>query len=91
MQLASAETVWFGAHVVTVGFVTSLTVKVVVVVAVLPAASATVSVIVCAPRVSDEPAAGDWVTDVTAQLSVALTPPTKLGTIAAHDASALAL
>ena len=43
----------------TVGAVVSVTVKIVVQVALLPAASVAVTVIVCAPRPTSVPAAGD--------------------------------
>ena len=43
----------------TVGAVVSVTVKIVVQVALLPAASVAVTVIVCAPRPSSVPVAGD--------------------------------
>lgn len=91
VQLAPAETVWLEAQVVMVGAVTSMTVKVVVHVVVLPAASATVSVIVLAPRTPAEPAAGDWVTEAMPQLSLATTPAVKFGTAAEQLLSALAL
>lgn len=61
------------------GAVVSTPVKLVVQVVVLPAASATVIVTVVAPRPTIEPATGDCVTEVTAQLSVAVTPPVKSG------------
>src|SRR5438128_6194029 len=44
----------------TVGAVVSVTVKIVVQVALLPAASVAVTVIVCAPKPTSVPAAGDW-------------------------------
>ena len=43
----------------TVGAVVSVTVKIVVQVALLPAASVAVTVIVCAPKPTNVPAAGD--------------------------------
>ena len=48
-----------GAGQLTVGTVASVTVKVVVQVALLPASSVAVTVIVCAPRPTSVPAAGD--------------------------------
>ena len=57
-QLPSALA--FGmAEQFTVGAVVSVTVKIVVQVALLPAASVAVTVIVCAPRPTIVPAAGD--------------------------------
>ena len=91
VQFAPAETVWSAAQVVTVGFVVSRTVKVVVQVVMLPAASVTVSVIVLAPRTPAEPAAGDCVTEAMPQLSLATTPAVKFGTAAEQLLSALAL
>src|SRR5205085_12214469 len=49
-----------GAGQLTLGTVVSVTVKVVVQVALLPASSVAVTVIVCAPRPTSVPAAGDW-------------------------------
>ena len=58
-------------------------------VAVLPAASVAVSVIVCAPRTAARPAAGDCVTvTVPAHVSLATVPTVKSGTTAAQVASA---
>ena len=48
-----------GAGQLTVGTVVSFTVNVVVQVALLPAGSVAVTVIVCAPRPTNVPAAGD--------------------------------
>ena len=48
-----------GAGQVTVGTVVSFTVNVVVQVALLPAGSVAVTVMVCAPRPTNVPAAGD--------------------------------
>src|SRR5881394_2330326 len=77
------------------GGVTSLIVKVVVQVEVLPAASCAVIVIVCAPApLSEVPASGLWVNVIEAgavQLSVAAAAPVKLGTSAAQLASPFAL
>src|SRR5213076_2577750 len=50
-----------GAGQLTVGTVVSFTVNVVAQVALLPAASVAVTVMVCAPRPTSVPAAGDWV------------------------------
>ena len=71
---------------------TSLTVKVVEHVVVLPAASVAVRVTVVTPAATVDPASGDWVTVMpfSAQLSSATTPGTKFGTIAAQLASAFA-
>src|SRR5881275_2266999 len=49
-----------GAGQITVGAASSVTVKVVVQVALLVAASVAVTVITCAPRPTSVPAAGDW-------------------------------
>src|SRR5437016_12324828 len=69
----------------TVGAVVSVTVKIVVQVALLPAASVAVTVIVCAPRPTSVPAAGDCV-PFTALLrphpSLTVTPLNTLGTAA---------
>jgi hypothetical protein len=70
---------------VTDGGVVSLTVKVVVQVAVLFAASVTVTVIVVTPRPTSVPASGYCVIvnePAGVQLSDAITPPTTLGTAA---------
>src|SRR5437016_5468956 len=67
-----------GAGQITVGAVSSVTVKVVVQVALLVAASVAVTVITCVPRPTSVPAAGDWlkvIPLVPLQLSLALTPP----------------
>src|SRR6266511_4172852 len=81
------------AEQTTLGAVLSVTVKLVVQVALLPAASVAVTVIVCVPRPTSLPAAGDW-TSVIAfaalQPSLTLTPPSTLGTAAWQFASALA-
>ena len=77
----------------TVGAVLSLTVKVVVQVALLPAASVAVTVIVCVPTPTTVPAAGDWLSViefVPLQFPVAVTPLNTLGTVAWQFASALA-
>src|SRR5438128_4166057 len=69
------------------------TVKVVVQVALLPAASVAVTVIVFVPRPTSVPAAGDWlkvIAPAAVQLSLAVTPPKTLGTAAWQLASALA-
>src|SRR5438045_261103 len=83
-----------GAGQLTVGTVVSVTVNVVVQVALLPASSEAVTVIVCAPRPTSVPAAGDWlkvIALVALQLSLAVTPPNTFGTAAWHVPSALAL
>ena len=76
------------------GAVTSETVKVVVQVVELLAASFTVIVTVVAPVPTSVPATGDW--DITSepaavQLSVAATPPVKLGNAPWQLAFALAV
>jgi hypothetical protein len=85
------ETVWSGAQLAKTGAVVSLTVKVVVHCVVLPAASATVIVTVLVPSGAANPATGDWVTEVTPQLSVADTPEVKSGTLAVQVAPAEAV
>ena len=83
-----------GAGQLTVGTVVSFTVKVVVQVALLPASSVAVTVIVFAPNPTSVPAAGDWTTViplVPLQLSLAVTPPNTFGTSAWQVPSALAL
>src|SRR5947199_6623107 len=77
----------------TVGAVLSLTVKVVVQVALLPAASVAVTVIVCMPTPSIVPAAGDCLKRIALgalHASLTLTPPITLGTAAWQFRSALA-
>src|SRR2546429_9769143 len=72
----------------------SFTVNVVAQVALLPASSVAVTVIVCTPRPTSVPAAGDWlkvIPLVPLQLSLAATPPNTFGTAAWQPASALAL
>src|SRR6185369_8783670 len=59
-QLAPALAV-DGAGQISVGGVASVTVTIVVQLALLPAASVAVTVIVCVPRPTNVPAAGDWV------------------------------
>src|SRR3989475_10771502 len=82
------------AEQTTVGAVLSVTTKLVVQVALLPAASVAVTVIVFVPRPTSVPAAGLWIT-VNAfgslQLSFTLTPPRTLGTVSWPFASAKAL
>src|SRR5437899_7128504 len=71
----------------TVGAVLSLTVKVVVQVALLPAASVAVTVIVCVPTPTSVPAVGDWLNVISAaslQSSLTLTPPITSGTAASQ-------
>src|SRR5438046_6620733 len=58
-QLAPPLALVAAGHV-TVGGVLSVTVKLVVQEALLPAASVAVTVIVCGPRPTSVPAAGDW-------------------------------
>src|SRR6266513_113796 len=92
-QLVPALTL-LGAGQLTVGAVSSLTVKVVVHVALLVAASVAVTVITCVPRPTNVPAAGDWlkvIPLVPLQLSLALTPPNTSGTAARQFVPALAL
>ena len=91
-QLASALAPGTGEQT-TVGAVLSLTVKVVVQLALLPAASVAVTVIVCVPTPTTVPAAGDWLSViefVPLQFPVAVTPLNTLGTVAWQFASALA-
>ena len=77
----------------TVGAVVSVTVKIEVQVALLPAASVAVTVIVCAPKPTSVPAAGDWlrvIALVPLQESLTVTPPNTLGTAAWQVPSVLA-
>src|SRR5437762_10196537 len=72
----------------------SFTVKVVVQVALLPAASVAVTVIVCGPRPTIVPADGDWlrvIVPALEQLSLTATPLRTLRTAAWQLAPALAL
>src|SRR5436309_11513891 len=81
------------AEQITVGAVVSLTVKVVVQLALLPASSVAVTVIVCVPRPTSVPAAGDWLKVIALaalQASLTLTLPITLGTAAWQFPSALA-
>src|SRR6266576_2619828 len=83
-----------GAGQITVGAVSSVTVKVVVQVALLVAASVAVTVMVCTPNPTSVPAAGDWlkvIPLVPLQLSLALTPPNTSGTAARQFVPALTL
>src|SRR5207244_7071419 len=83
-----------GAGQITVGAASSLTVNVVVQVALLVAASVAVTVITCTPNPTSVPAAGDWLNViplVPLQLSLALTPPKTSGTAARQFVPALAL
>src|SRR5258705_208107 len=92
-QLVPALTL-VGAGQITVGTVSSVTVKVVVHVALLVAASVAVTVITCTPRPTSVPAVGDWLNViplVTLQLSLALTPPNTSGTAARQFVPALTL
>src|ERR671923_70110 len=81
------------AEQITVGAVVSVTTKSVVQVALLPAASVAVTVIVLVPRPTSVPATGLWVSViafVALQLSLTVTPPNTLGTAAWQAPSALA-
>ena len=92
-QLPSALAL-VGAGQLTVGTVVSFTVNVVVQDALLPASSVAVTVMVCVPRPTSVPAAGDWlkvIQLVPLQLSVAVTPFNTFGTTAWQLPSALAL
>src|SRR5213076_219414 len=83
-----------GTGQLTVGAVSSVTVKVVVQEALLLAASAAVTVIRCTPNPTSVPAAGDWlkvIPLVPLQLSLAFTPPNTSGTAARHFVTALTL
>src|ERR1700745_2087805 len=71
------------AEQITLGAVLSLTVKLVVQLALFPAASVAVTVIVCVPTLTRVPAAGDWLKVmalVALHPSLTLTPPNTLGT-----------
>src|SRR5947207_14445428 len=83
-QLPSALAL-IGAGQLTLGTVASVTVNVVVQVALLPAASVAVTVIECVPTPISVPAAGDWlrvIAFVALQLSLAVTPLNTFGTAA---------
>src|SRR5438876_5925991 len=83
-----------GAGQVTVGAVSSLTVKVVVQEALLEAPSVAVTVIACTPNPTSVQAAGDWlkvIPLVPLQLSLVLTPPNTSGTAARQFVPALTL
>src|SRR6266446_6405250 len=91
-QLVSALAL-VGAGQITVGAVSSVTLKVVVQVAPLVAASVAVTVITCTPNPTRVPAAGDWlkvIPLVPLQLSLAVTPPKTSGTAAWQLPSAFA-
>src|SRR5947199_229869 len=91
-QLSSAPA-GCGAEQITVGALLSLTVKVVVQLALFPAASVAVTVIVCVPRPTSVPAAGDWLKVIALgalQASLTLTPPIRSGTAAWQSPSAVA-
>src|SRR5438034_1096432 len=78
---------------ITVGAVSSVTVKLVVQVALLPASSVAVTVIRCAPRPTTVPAAGAWLKMIALgplQLSLTVTLPNTSGTCAWQVPSALA-
>ena len=69
----------------TVGAVVSVTVKIVMQVALLPAASVAVTVMVCVPTPTTVPAAGDWLKvmdPAPVQPSPTVTPPNTLGIVA---------
>jgi hypothetical protein len=90
-QLASALAPATAGQI-TVGAVVSVTVKLVVQLALFPAASVAVTVIVWVPRPTSVPAAGDWTSVIALaalQPSLTLTPPNTLGTAAWQLASAL--
>src|SRR5439155_22382826 len=77
----------------TLGAVVSDSVKVVVQVALLVAASVAVTVIVCVPNPTSVPAAGDWlrvIAPTSLQSSHTAIPPITLGTAAWQFPSALA-
>jgi len=83
-----------GAGQITVGAVSSVTVKVVVQVALLVAASVAVTVITCVPRPTTVPAAGSWLKAIALgplQLSLTVTPPDTSGTAVRQFVPALAL
>src|SRR5437763_12586919 len=74
-----------GAGQLTLGTVASVTVKVVVQVALLPASSVAVTVIVFVPWATSVSAVGDWIRMVPLvllELSLAVTPPSTSGTAA---------
>jgi len=82
-----------GAQLVMVGGVLSVTVKVVVQVALFPTASVAVSVIVCVPNPTNVPAVGDWLKLIALdplQSSLTVTPLKTSGTGAWQFASELA-
>ncbi len=81
------------AEQITLGAVVSVTVKLVVQVALFPAASVAVTVIVCVPSPTSVPAAGDWLKVIPAaavQLSLTVTSPRTFGTAAWQFPLALA-
>src|SRR5919197_113197 len=81
------------AEQLTTGGVVSLTVKVLKQVALLPAASVAVTVMVCAPRPTKVPAAGDWLSVMApagVHPSLTVTPLRTLGTAAWQLPSTLA-
>src|SRR5204863_9234503 len=92
-QFVSALTL-VGVGQVTVGAFSSVTVKVVVQVALLVAASVAVTVITCTPNPTSVPAAGDClkvIPLVPLQLSLVLTPPNTSGTTPKQFVPALTL
>src|ERR671935_198372 len=73
------------AEQLTTGGVVSVTVKMLEQVALLPAASVAVTVMVCAPRPTSVPAAGDWLSVMApagVHPSLTVTPLRTLGTAA---------
>src|SRR5882724_725485 len=83
-QLAAVEAVTGPGVLVMVGAVVSAIVRTTVVVLKLPAASVTVTVILCVPRPSNVPAVGLWLLisePEAGQLSEATTPDRTLGTV----------
>src|SRR5439155_249018 len=81
------------AEQIIVGALLSVTVKVVVQLALFPAASVAVTVMVCVPRQTRVPGAGDWLKVIALgalQLSLTLAPTMTLGTGAWQLSSALA-
>ena len=92
-QLLSALAL-VGAGQLTVGGVLSVTVIVVLHVALLPAPSVAVTVMACVPNPTIVPATGDWlkvISPALAQPPLTVTPLRTLGTAARQLPSALAL
>src|SRR5437764_6911974 len=89
-----APTGLLAAWQLTVGTVVSVTVKVVVQVALLPASSVAVTVIVFVPNPTSVPAAGRWTTGLQfgpREFSFAVSPPNTFGTAPCPAPSSLAL